>query len=530
MLHPFKRALAGRPLLLDERFLADAYGGGRSSEAPTFQSVKGVAVVSISGPMTHHEERSYWSDPPECYDSIRERVTAAFESRPRAVVLYLDTPGGECSGCFELAADMRKMSATSGIPLYAAVDGMACSAGYALACAASRIFAPKTAIVGSIGVITGILDATRALENFGLHYEVIASGDRKGDGHPAKPLDDGARTATKGLVMGLADVFFAWVSTSRPALSPDAVRALQAGIVLGKDAVAAGLIDQVATLDEVIAIASRPAPQATPAPSAGPYRTPGGLRAPAKKETRMRTKAENENGETQAEMESCDLTRLREVMEMPDQPAQEVVDAAAARIAEDGDSDGDEGGDGGEGGEKASALRAQLAAMQTANAALASEVKGLTDRIGALMPLAEQHATRAREDAVDAEMKSRGMPTHDAKGQPSERRSSFQKLAKEHGLDAAKAAITASFVPPSGAALVPPAASRSAAPEALEAAHGAASGTGSAKSLASQRIAARAPLMADLAKRHPKASEPQLIAIANEQLKQTHPHLFEGAN
>lgn len=440
-------ALAGRPLLLDERFLAASYSAQRSTDAPLFESRNGVAIVSISGPLAHHTEHSYYAQL-DSYDAIRKRVVEAFASRPRAVVLSLDTPGGECSGCFELARDMRVMAAKAGIPLYASVDGMACSAGYALACAASRIYAPATAIVGSIGVITGLLSAHRALENFGIEYEVIASGDRKGDGHPAKPIDDGARGATKGLVMSLADVFFAWVGESRPALGAEGARALQAGIVLGKDAVNSGLIDQVATLDQVIAIAGKPPVAAAPPAGAAKTTTGAGPRARGK-ETSMggkksggvRLEGEATEGETPAaEAESVDLASLRAAMEMPDQPGQEVVDAAAARISE-GDGDGEEPA---EESAEAKALRGEVAALTSARTALEQRVVALEAELSTLRPIAAAKVEGDLVAELEAEMRTRGMAT------TGERRDEIVAIAKEYGKPAALRAIKLAHVPPAG--------------------------------------------------------------------------------
>jgi ClpP class serine protease len=449
-------ALAGRPMLLDERFLArwlaGAGVGARAQDAQPFASVNGVAVVSISGPLTHHTEATY--APLDSYDAIRERVSAAFESRPRAVVLALDTPGGECSGCFELARDMRAMAARSGIRLIASVDGLTCSAGYALACSASQIYAPATAIVGSVGVITGLMSISRLLDLYGIDFKIIASGKRKADGHPAQPISDEARDATGHIVAGLADIFFAWVAEARPALNVETVRALEAGILLGRDALRVGMIDGVATLDEVIAMAAKAPAVATKPPARAAKVTGPGARG---KGTNMRTT--KPGAETTAEMESCDLAELRAAMEMPDQPAQEVVDAAAARIREQSSSDEGEGEGAGEGGSESAstkALRAEVATLTAARAQLEEQVRALSAEIA---PLRER-AVRADEaemiGRLDAELARRGMPT---KG---ERRDEIVAIAKEHGEPAAMRTIKLAHVPPGGASFAapPPASAR----------------------------------------------------------------------
>jgi ClpP class serine protease len=83
--------------------------------------------------------------------------------------------------------------------------------------------------------------------------QLIASGARKADGDPRGPITEGAVEAAQERVDALADLFFEWVAEAR-GMTPDAVRSLEAGIVVGRAALAAGLADGIGSLGEALAM------------------------------------------------------------------------------------------------------------------------------------------------------------------------------------------------------------------------------------------------------------------------------------
>lgn len=239
-----RRAKFDRPgfLAIDPKcFGLDFFFFGEDEREP-FTVDGETAIVTIEGPLTHHAD--WWCD---SYDGIKERVSAALASKATNVLLVIDSPGGECSGCFETSRDLRAMARDAGKPLYAYVDGTACSGGYALACAAEQIAVSDTSFVGSIGVIAQLVDMTKLDAMFGLKYTLVTSGARKADGSPHLPTSEGAVNALQKDVTSLAGLFFALVAESRPALSLDAISGLEAGVMHGAAAVSAGLADVVTT-------------------------------------------------------------------------------------------------------------------------------------------------------------------------------------------------------------------------------------------------------------------------------------------
>jgi signal peptide peptidase SppA len=207
-----------------------------------------VAVIKVTGPLEHHG--GWWFD---SYESILSRVEGAMlDDDVSAIILDIDSPGGEVSGLNETVKRIRAMRAQYGKKIVAYADDEAYSAAYALACSADEIYIPESGGVGSIGVIAELVNLQGAAEKQGVEVTVIRSGNRKADGHPFLPHDDATIARVQSRVDGLAKQFFALVSQARPATRKD-LEALQGACIYGKRAVNAGLADGIASFNEVLA-------------------------------------------------------------------------------------------------------------------------------------------------------------------------------------------------------------------------------------------------------------------------------------
>lgn len=209
------------------------------------RAIGNAAIVDVRGPLEHHAGGFF-----DNYESIKSRVATALASDAERVVLAFDSPGGLVSGVYEASKEIRAMAAAARKPLIAYVNGECCSAAYALACACEKIVVPSGATVGSIGVVAMAVDATAADKAMGLRFVALSSGARKLDGNPHVATTKDSESAIQKTVDDQAAVFFALVGASR-GVSPDAVRGLQAGIFVGRQAVQIGLADEVSTLDEL---------------------------------------------------------------------------------------------------------------------------------------------------------------------------------------------------------------------------------------------------------------------------------------
>ncbi|MDB4931227.1 MAG: Peptidase [Myxococcaceae bacterium] len=209
-----------------------------------------VAVVEVLGPLD--SRAGWWCD---SYDAILARFQAAHaDPAVQAVVLSFDSPGGACAGNLDTADALRAAADASGKPTVAHAGTMACSAAYALACAADQIHVTRDGLVGSIGVIATVYDRTKANEDAGLNVKVVRSGTLKADPHPDVALTDASVARVRARVNDLAQAFGAHVSARRPQAGDPL--ALQGATVTGAAAVTAGLADAVGTLADAITTAA----------------------------------------------------------------------------------------------------------------------------------------------------------------------------------------------------------------------------------------------------------------------------------
>lgn len=210
-----------------------------------YLNVQGVAVISITGTMVRRGSYVGESSGMTSYEGISAQVRAAAEDdEVRAIVLEIDTFGGEAAGIFELMADIRQ--AREAKPVHAYLSEYALSAGYAIASQADHITIPPFGKAGSIGVIVMHADYQGHLKQAGIKVTLITSGAHKAEGNPYEHLPDEVRARIQKENDSMWAAFAAEVETGRRGklTAQDALR-LEAGVFTGAEAVARKLADEV---------------------------------------------------------------------------------------------------------------------------------------------------------------------------------------------------------------------------------------------------------------------------------------------
>ncbi|RYU55695.1 S49 family peptidase, partial [Methylolobus aquaticus] len=131
----------------------------------------------------------------------------------QAILLDVDSPGGEAGGAFELGERIRLASTLK--PVWAVAADSAFSAAYAIACGASRLLVSRTGGVGSIGVIALHVDQSLRDAQDGYRFTAIHAGERKNDFSPHAPLSDAAAARLQTEVDRLYGLFVAHVAGLR---------------------------------------------------------------------------------------------------------------------------------------------------------------------------------------------------------------------------------------------------------------------------------------------------------------------------
>lgn len=143
----------------------------------------GIAEIAITGVLSKHP--SLWrmfgcSSQPTLGELADACRSAGEDEAVERVMLYASSPGGTLAGTPELSDAVRDLAALK--PVHAYADDECCSAGYWPVAQAARITAGRSAAIGSIGVYSVLLDASKAAGAMGLKFHVISSGEFKGAG------------------------------------------------------------------------------------------------------------------------------------------------------------------------------------------------------------------------------------------------------------------------------------------------------------------------------------------------------------
>ena len=217
---------------------------------PFAASPEGIAVIPIHGSLVKRSLGMEAASGLTSYGEIAAMLDAALaDTQVSGILLDIDSPGGEAAGSFELARRVREVAALK--PVWAVANDAAYSAAYAIAASAQRLFVTETGGVGSIGVIALHVDQSVKDVRDGYHYTAITAGAHKNDYSPHEPLSDAAKTELQGEVDRLYAIFTEHVAAMR-GLDLEAVRATEAGLFFGSNAVAHGLADGVQTLDATL--------------------------------------------------------------------------------------------------------------------------------------------------------------------------------------------------------------------------------------------------------------------------------------
>ncbi|MBF0137473.1 MAG: S49 family peptidase [Magnetococcales bacterium] len=209
----------------------------------------GIAIIHIHGTLAKRVGAIDAASGLTSYAAIEEMILdAATDPVVKGILMDIDSPGGEVGGVFDLATMIREAGQTK--PVWAVADD-AFSAAYLLASAAERIYLPQTAGVGSVGVIALHVDESQRDVQEGRRYTTVFAGARKNDFSRHTPLSSDARNHLQAEVDRLYGMFVAAVAANR-GLTEEAVRATEAVIYFGANALVAGLADRVGTLRDAM--------------------------------------------------------------------------------------------------------------------------------------------------------------------------------------------------------------------------------------------------------------------------------------
>ena len=210
-----------------------------------FRRPPGVAVLEIHGVIGSRVREPVYS---RMLDAI------ASSNRFRALVLDINSPGGSASASDLLYHAIKNVAQRK--PVVAYVRGIGASGGYYLCCAATKVIALPTALVGSIGVIYVQPILEQLLARVGVEMSVYKSGPLKDmTGFWQRPSDQAAEKF-QSLITEMFDTFVGVVSQGRN-LTDEQVRELATGeVYTARAGHEIGLVDELAGFGRALALAA----------------------------------------------------------------------------------------------------------------------------------------------------------------------------------------------------------------------------------------------------------------------------------
>jgi signal peptide peptidase SppA len=193
------------------------------------------------------------------FEGLTKQLQAAVADPDVATIVFdVDSGGGNVAGASEFAREVLRARATK--PIIVQANHLMASAAYWAMAGATELVASPSAMVGSIGVFGIHDDLTAAREKLGIKREVVSAGKYKAEAVGGEPLTESARAHQQHLIDGFYNRMIGDIAKGR-GVSAAAVRdGYGEGRILNvDDALAAGLIDRIATLDDTLARVTQPA-------------------------------------------------------------------------------------------------------------------------------------------------------------------------------------------------------------------------------------------------------------------------------
>lgn len=237
--------------------LAGLGSSGAKGSAPAFQEVDvepgtagKIAVLDLNGVISAAEQGDLGET---MVDDLKIAMRqAAKDHEVKAVVLRIDSPGGEVTASDIIYHELKKLREIK--PVVVHISSVGASGGYYVACGSSYVMSTDTSITGSIGVIIHTLNYRELLGKVGLESVVFKSGKFKDMLSGSREMTVEEQEYVQGLVMQTYTKFVGIVAGERKLDEQTLRNGVADGRVLsGSDALAAGLVDATGYVEDAYA-------------------------------------------------------------------------------------------------------------------------------------------------------------------------------------------------------------------------------------------------------------------------------------
>lgn len=224
------------PRPFDETTVVPAAGG--STDKIAIVSLDGLISSSISGSLGD-----------SMVEDIKRALQQAVEDdKVKAILLHIDSPGGEVTAADSIYNAVRKARDRKPVVVY--MGSVAASGGYYVACGGTYLMANDTTITGSIGVIIETINYEQLMDKIGVQPVVFKSGAFKDILSGSRPMTPEEKDYIQKLVMQTYDKFFNIVSSERHIAANQLHPIADGRIISGKDALDDKLINATGQIED----------------------------------------------------------------------------------------------------------------------------------------------------------------------------------------------------------------------------------------------------------------------------------------
>jgi len=214
-----------------------------------------ILILDISGLISTSLSPGLFEREGDIISRVYYRLEKTSEDkRVKAVILRLDTPGGEVTASDIIYNEILKFKEKTGIPVVGLMMGLATSGGYYVASACDYIIAHPSTITGSIGVISIFPNLEELFTKIGIKVNVIKSGEMKDSGSAFRDLTEEEKKIFQGVIDELHQKFLDVVYQKRKSsLSLEELKKIADGrIYTASQAYALKLIDEIGYFDTAL--------------------------------------------------------------------------------------------------------------------------------------------------------------------------------------------------------------------------------------------------------------------------------------
>lgn len=215
---------------------------------------KRIAYLQVDGTIQDVGSSSVWETLAYDHQAFLNQLEYILNDKTVAgIVLMVNSPGGGVIESADIHDKILEIKETKDIPIYVSMGSLAASGGYYISAPADKIFAHRETITGSIGVIMQSLNYKELAEKVGIKYETFKSGEHKDMLNPTRDVTVEERAMLQEMIDESYEEFVNIVEEGRGMSEVDVKKVADGRVLSGSQAIKAGLVDELADKEEVIA-------------------------------------------------------------------------------------------------------------------------------------------------------------------------------------------------------------------------------------------------------------------------------------